>query len=264
MKKIFLFGVPLFALSRKEAAKLFVDFCDQEGQFFTATPNAEILLASQKNEKLKTFLQKSSLNTPDSVSLLWASMVQGEKWSVFRSIFELFLLPVRKRLWTKYLPERVCGSDIFYDICEEAEKQGRSIFLAGGMGGVAQKTLNIVQKKYSTLKIFGGIDGSPREKDDEWMREEINKVKPDILFLAYGCPAQELWIERNLKYCPSVKVAMGIGGTFDFVAGNIKRAPKVFQNLGLEWLWRLFLQPSRFKRILNAVFVFPFRFLKSV
>ena len=261
--RVEILGIPLDALTRQESAKKFVDFCDGKKQVFTATPNAEIVLESLENKQLKKFLQESGLNTPDAISLLWASMVQEENWSKIRAVGELLLLPFRRNTWKKHLPQRVCGSDIFYDICEEAQSRGKSIFLLGGMGEVPKNAKEIVQKKYPKLKVLGGVSGSPFEKDDEWVVEEVNKQKPDILFLAYGCPLQELWIERNLNKCPSVKVAMGIGGTFDFVTGNLKRAPKMFQSLGLEWLWRLILQPSRFKRIMRAVVVFPYRFLSN-
>jgi len=261
---ITILSIPLNKLTRKEASEKFVNFCNGKKQVFTSTPNAEIILEAQKNEKLKKYLQECELNMADSVSLLWASMVQKFNWSYFRAILELLFLPFRKHSWNKILPEQVCGSDVFYDICKEAENKNKSIFLLGASEGVAEKTKNIIQKKYPKLKIVGAIAGSPLEKDDELMIDEINKSKPDILFLAYGCPKQEMWIYRNLKKCTSVYVACGIGGTFDFVIGKIKRAPKIIRSLGFEWLWRLIQEPKRFKRIFRAVFVFPYIFLKNL
>jgi len=264
LSKVSILGIPLNAVTRKEAARIFVSFCNGEKQVFTATPNAEIILEAQENKELKKYLQACELNLADSVSLLWASMVFAKKWSKIRAIGELLLLPVRKHFWTEILPERVCGSDVFYDICAEAERKNKSVFLMGGLGEVPEKAKNIIQKKFPKLQLLGGISGSPFKKDDEEIVEIVNKETPDILFLAYGCPLQELWILRNLKKCKSVKVACGIGGTFDFVTGNIKRAPKAFQFLGLEWLWRLVLQPSRWKRIFRALFVFPYMVLRKI
>ena len=238
-------------------------FCNTTQHNFTATPNAEIILEAQKNPKLKEYLQKCELNLADSVSLLWAAMVQKYQWSTSRALTELLLLPIRKHTWNKALPEQVCGSDIFYDICADAEKRNKSIFLLGGQDGIAKQTKIVFQKKYPNLNIVGATPGSPQKKDDKEIIEQINSSKPNILFLAYGCPKQELWISRNVKKCPSVKATMGVGGTFDFVSGKIKRAPKGFRTMGLEWLWRLLLQPSRAKRIFRAIFVFPYVFLRN-
>ena len=91
----------------------------------------------------------------------------------------------------------------------------------------------------------------------------INNAQPEILFVALGAPKQEIWIYENLKKMPSVKLAMGVGGSFDFISGRIKRAPLIFQRLGLEWLWRLILEPRRIKRIYNATAKFGWVVLKN-
>lgn len=264
-KTITLLGIPINVVRRGKAMDEFLSYCDNSfsdlnKQYFTATPNAEILLEAQKNEKLKNYLQKCSLNLADTVSLLWAAECQEKNWGIIRAIFELIFLPFRKSRWT-VLPERVSGSDFFVEVCKSS--RNLKIFLLGGAEGVAKKTRDVLEEKYPHINIVGAIAGSPLGKDDEVVVAKITEVQPDILFIAYGCPKQELWIARNLEKCTSAKVAMGIGGTFDFVAGKIKRAPKIFQNLGLEWLWRLVLQPGRAKRIFQAVIVFPFVFLKN-
>ena len=282
LRRIKIFDIPISVITREEAVEEFLRCCVETPNLgvstFTATPNAEILLEAENNPKLKKYLQQCELNLADSVSLLWAAECQAHDWSFVRAIFELIFLPIRKSSWTA-LPERVSGSDFFLDICEATtkapfDKGGGSksrgilstnlkIFLLGGAEGIAQKTKEILEQKYTNINIVETLAGSPMEADDADMISAINKAQPDILFIAYGCPKQELWIARNLSKCPSVKVAMGIGGTFDFVSGQIKRAPKTFQKIGLEWLWRLVLQPSRLKRIFRAVFVFPFVFLKN-
>jgi N-acetylglucosaminyldiphosphoundecaprenol N-acetyl-beta-D-mannosaminyltransferase len=252
-------------VSRTEGAKAFVDFTEKEGKYFAATPNAEIILESLKNIKLKKFLRNCHLSFADSASLLWASRVQAFSWSRLRAIFEFPLILFYKSFPPKttraVLKETVCGSDIFYDICKESALRGKKIMLLGGLGEIPQKTKEIMEKKYKGLQIVSAISGSPFEKDDLRVRELVNKAAPDILFLAYGCPLQELWVERNLPQLKTVKIAMGIGGTFDFVAGKIKRAPVFMRKLGVEWLWRLVMQPSRILRIFKALFLFPYRFL---
>ncbi len=253
-----IFTIPIAQISRKEGAKNFVKYAEEEkGHFFASTPNAEILLKAQKNPKLKKFLKSCVLNFPDSVSMQWAAEYQAKNWSKIRAVFELFFLPIRKKKW-KTIPERVCGSDVFEDICEEASKKNLKIFLLGGLGGVAEKTKNNLEADYPEIQIVGVSEASPNDIN---IIEEINKSEAQIIFTAYGCPTQELWIVENLKHIPSARIAMGIGGTFDFYAGKIIRAPKSFQKLGLEWLWRLIKEPKRIGRILNAVVVFPFKIL---
>ena len=137
------------------------------------------------------------------------------------------------------------------------------IFLLGAEEGVTEKVKSILEKRHPDIKIVGTFAGSPDTKDDKQITNLINKIAPNVLFIAYGAPAQELWINRNLKRLPSVKLAMGIGGAFDFISGKQKRAPHLMQKLGLEWLYRLFKQPSRIKRIYNATIRFPYEVFKK-
>ena len=93
--------------------------------------------------------------------------------------------------------------------------------------------------------------------------QEIAASNSDILFIAYSPPKQEKWIVENLGKMPLIKLAMGVGGAFDFIAGQIPRAPKILRIIGLEWLWRLIQEPRRVKRIFKAVVVFPWLVIKS-
>jgi exopolysaccharide biosynthesis WecB/TagA/CpsF family protein len=109
---------------------------------------------------------------------------------------------------------------------------------------------------------FEITDDIYKSKNNELI-QRINKAKPDILFVAFGVPKQEKWIYENIKKMPSVKLAIGVGGSFDFISGKIKRAPLIFQKSGLEWLWRLILEPRRIKRIYTATVKFGWLVLKS-
>lgn len=139
------------------------------------------------------------------------------------------------------------------------------IFFLGAQPGVAEKTAQTLQKNMGlqSSQIAGTASGSPHSNDEEEMRKLINNAKPDILFVAFGAPKQELWLERNLPYLQTVKVAIGVGGAFDFIAGIRKRAPHWMQKLGIEWLYRVIQQPSRIRRIYNATVKFPIRILLS-
>ncbi len=260
-QKINILGVPMSVLTKNQAIKKFVKLASGKKKYFTATPNAEILLQSEENSELKNYLKSCELNFPDSVSLLWAGECVDKNWNKFRAIFELFFLPMRKKYWTAF-PEIITGSGSFEDICKEAETQKIKISLIGGGKDVAKKTAQKLQKKFKKLEIITTIDGLDFKKFDS--EKVLKKLKnSQIIFVALGCPRQELWIARNLEKIKSARIAMGIGGTFDFYIGRISRAPKIFQKLGLEWFYRLLKEPSRWKRIFNAVFKFPYIFLKK-
>lgn len=185
---------------------------------YIVTPNPEILVAAQKNKKLVQVLNRADLALPDGIGLLWASRFLGQP-----------------------LKEKLTGVDFMEKLCELAEKEGFTVGLIGGENGVAVKTAECLKKRYPGLKIVFVAE--------EWISPYLpsNNLSIDILFVAFGAPKQEIWISQNLKRLP-VKVAMGVGGAFDFLAGVVPRSPRWIQNLGLEWLFRLIRQPSRIKR----------------
>lgn len=255
MEPVNIFDIPITPITRKSGAWQFIEYAKKErGGYFAATPNAEILLEAQKNDALTAMLESCVLSFADSVSLLWAAEYNRKKWSKLQAVGELLLLPIRKKYWGA-LPETVSGSDIFEDICALAAEEDLKIFLLGGLDGVANETKSVLEQTYPKIQIVGTSEGSPQ---DDSIIEVIKTAGADIVFVAYGCPTQELWLAQNLE-ATGARIGMGIGGTFDFMAGKIPRAPQWMRKLGLEWLYRLVRQPSRFKRIWNAVVVFPWK-----
>ena len=139
--------------------------------------------------------------------------------------------------------------------------------MVGGGNGVAEKAAKNLKNKYPGCRaqLLGNSSFSFRQRFNEELLLNFPEELPlsSILFVALGPVKQEKWINENLDKMPWVKIAMGVGGAFDFLAGRIKRPPKVFQRLGLEWLWRLALQPWRIKRIFKSVFMFPWLVIKD-
>lgn len=171
-------------------------------------------------------------------------------------------LLLNPKKYRSILPERVTGTDLMQNICAHVPPATR-IFLLGAGPGVAEKTKQKLEKKYNCT-VVGTDSGSAHPEDYHRLQTVINAAEPDILFVAFGAPKQEIWLARNLARLTTVKVAIGIGGAFDFISGNIPRAPKLMRKFGLEWLFRLFRQPSRIKRIYNATIKFPITVIKSV
>jgi N-acetylglucosaminyldiphosphoundecaprenol N-acetyl-beta-D-mannosaminyltransferase len=231
-------GIPLDDVTPAEAVQQLHTLLRGGGQHHVATPNNEILVAATHLPDLATILQRTSLNLPDSTGVAWAMRRQGA-----------------------HLRERVTGVDTVARLCAELTAD-TPVFLLGAANGVARAAGETLTQHNPQLRIVGTHAGSPRSEDAPGILERIRTAAPHLLLVAFGCPAQERWIATYLPELPSVRVAMGVGGTFDFLAGRVPRAPRVCQQLGLEWLWRLTQQPSRWRRILTATVIFPWLVLR--
>lgn len=191
------------------------------------TANPEFVMTARRNPDFLAVLQQADLVLADGVGLLWAARRLGRP-----------------------LPERVTGSDGIYLLAQRAAREGWRLFLLGAQPGVAEKTAALLRARYPGLQIAGTWPGSPRDTDYPAIARRIRAAHPDVLLVAYGAPAQDLWIARH-KDDLGVPVSMGVGGAFDHVAGVQKRAPSWLIKLNLEWLWRLVTQPWRWKRQLD-------------
>lgn len=192
-----------------------------EKKYKIFTPNPEIITLAAKNPEFLQILNSADLALPDGSGLIIASKILGTP-----------------------LLERVSGVDFTEKLCDLSSKEGFTIGLIGGDSGVAVKASECLQKMYPKLKIALAEAWDPEVSADKigGLHRSI-----DILFVAYGQGKQEKWIYENLDKIP-VKVAMGVGGAFDYFSGKIPRAPKFMRDHGLEWLYRLIRQPWRIKR----------------
>lgn len=189
------------------------------------TVNPEFIMAAQANPAFAAALAASDLNLPDGANLVRAAKHQGT--------------PLR---------ERVAGTDYVWYLCAVAAVCGWKIFLLGGRDGAGYAAAARLQTRYPKLKIAGAYEGSPALEEQAAITQRVQESAAQILFVAYGAPAQDLWIQRNRDALGDIRVAVGVGGAFDYIAQRVKRAPTWMQRLGLEWGFRLFMQPWRFKR----------------
>lgn len=233
MSRISLLGVPIDSVSMKEAVARLNELLNGSAQSHVATPNNEMLVEAHRNSAFRTVLQSTALNLPDSTGLMLAAKIAGQS-----------------------LQERVPGVDCVQKLCRELGPE-HSIFLLGAGDGVGVRVGEILKQKNPCLNIVGTYSGSPRDEDAVEIVRRINEAKPHLLLVAFGSPQQDLWIAEHLKEILSVKVAMGVGGTLDFIAGVQKRASRSMRIMGLEWLWRFIREPRRWRRMWNAVVVFP-------
>lgn len=190
------------------------------------TVNPEFVIEARRNPAFALALERADLCVPDGMGILWAAQILGS--------------PLR---------ERVTGSDGLYLICERAAERGWSVYLLGAAEGVAEKAAAELKRLYPDLRVAGTYSGSPADEDWEAISTRLEQSRPDIVFVAYGHPAQDLWIDRY-RGGIGARVAIGVGGALDFVAGERRRAPRWMQRFGLEWLFRLFQEPRRWRRML--------------
>ena len=247
------FGVHVDGFTRAEArARL-----DEKQLIFT--PNPEILLEASRNAIYREALQKGTLMLPDGNGLQLVSVLMKIKPRVLRFLLfpiALFLFLFKKKYFKLVFPEIIHGSDFMMDVVQKAEQEGWPVFFLGAKSGVAEKTAHFFRSEFPCLKVAGMSAANPCEAA---FREVLNS-KAQVLFVAYGAPKQELWLADYVSRLPSLRIGMGVGGSFDFYASTVKRAPRFIRGLGLEWLWRLCMNPfARAKRIWNAVVAFPFK-----
>lgn len=267
MKKVKILDVQFDVSTRDESlsrALFLLQNTEQARGHYIVTPNPEMLLEARKNLLFRDILNRAALSIPDGIGILWASTFQeiskrsgatGRLIKAGLSLASLLFLP---KFCQKVFPERITGVDFMQSLIAAVQEFDVPVFLLGAKPGVAEDVKKILETKYPRTRIVGTFSGSPHEDDFPRIQSLIAETRPALLFVAYGAPAQEFWIAKHLHELKSVKLAIGVGGAFDFIAGVRKRAPHFLQKLGLEWLWRLFQEPSRIRRIWNATVKFPY------
>ena len=225
-KSINVLGIRIDCINFDKAKKKCIEFLSSSSPKVVFTPNVEMIMLARRDEKFKKILNSGDLNVPDGIGVVWASKYFGEK-----------------------LYERVTGFDLMMSLMPEFEEKKTKVFLLGAKPGIAEKAKENLLTQYKKLEICGVHHGYFSEDENEMVVEIINSSKADVLFVAMGMKRQEEWIYKNKKKL-KCKLIMGVGGSLDVLSGEVKRAPVIFQRLGLEWFYRLITQPWRFKRML--------------
>lgn len=188
------------------------------------TTNPEFTMIAQHDPNFAHILRRADLCVPDGIGMMLAAWRMGAT-----------------------LPERVTGSDGLPIIAERAAAEGWRLFFLGAAPGIAAQAADILRERYPGLQVVGVYSGSPAPAEEDALVEMVNASGADLLFVAYGAPKQDKWIARNLPRL-QVSAAMGVGGTFDYIAGVVPRAPVWMRQIGMEWLYRLIREPWRIKR----------------
>lgn len=236
------FGVPLARLTQPSLEQLLAGALNGQSQQFIATVNAEMLMAARKHKDVQRTLRRMHHRIPDGSGPAWLSLLTGQG-----------------RL------QRFPGVDVLLDICRLSAIHRRRVLLLGGWGTTTDRAAQVLRGAFPGLDVHTMGDLEIRQDDGIWeqphnLLPHIRDIAPDVIAVALGGAGyqrQERWIIEHGPQLPSVRLAIGVGGSLDMISGTTKRAPTWMRSLGTEWLWRLWLQPSRIKRIYTAVILFP-------
>ena len=245
-KTLNILGVSITNETRVKVLEYLLDRLENSKEkTFLITPNPEMLVYASSHLAYKDKLNKADIALPDGVGLAIGARLLGNR-----------------------LQERITGVDFIEELCKVSRKKPLSMGFLGGQGGVAELAANRLQQRYPwiqvdfveeewddkvfSMKYLVSSMESKKEKSIQNTKYKIPDTGIDVLFVAFGVPKQEAWIVANLEKLP-VKAAIGVGGAFDFLSGNVRRAPVWMRKVGLEWLFRLLIQPWRWKRQLALI-----------
>ena len=221
-------GVPVDAITYDDWMNQIGNWIKSDiGARHVCTVNPEFIIVARRDPIFFNILNRAALCVPDGVGLLWASRHLGAP-----------------------LPERITGSDGVPLIARHAAEKGWKIFFLGAGAGIAKRAAGVLKARHPQLIVSGTYGGRPAEREEDEIVKLINASGANILLVAFGAPQQDKWIARNLPRL-QVAMAMGVGGSFDFIAGVVPRAPQWMRDRGLEWLYRLLRQPWRLRRMLR-------------
>ena len=223
MERTEILGVEFDNVTLDEAADRAIALMDQDGPHLVATPNPEIVQLARRDPEFGRVLSAADLVIPDGVGVVYAAKILGRP-----------------------LKGRVPGIEFAAALMARMAGKGKRLFLLGAKPGVAELAAANLAVEYPGLVVCGTHDGYFQE--DAPVAETIRRARADVVFVCLGAPKQEMWIARN-GADTGARLLVGLGGSLDVFAGQVKRAPKAFQKLGLEWFYRLCRQPSRIGRM---------------
>lgn len=229
MKKQELLNTYVNNLTMQETLDNIENMINSKKKSYIVAVNVDVIIKIENDKKLKKIADEADLTLVDGKPLIWISKLKKQP-----------------------IIEKISGSDLVPKVCELAALKNYTIFILGGKEGIANKAKQELEKKYANINIVGtysppiGFENDKKELNR--INKTVSKEKPDLLIVCFGCPKQEKWIYDNINNYDA-KVSICAGATVDFLAGNVKRAPKWMSDHGLEWFYRFLQEPKRlFKR----------------
>ncbi len=222
-------GVLFDDLTMDQAVQAGAGLLDEDTFHYVVTPNPEFILDSEKDPEFRAILNRADLSIPDGVGVIYAAKILGT--------------PLR---------ERLPGIEFAGAMLEELDRRGGRLFLLGAKPGVAERAGENILAQHPNIVLCGTQDGY--FQDEAAVAHQIGQARPDLLFVCLGAPKQEKFMARWGAYL-NTRLAIGLGGALDVLAGDTQRAPEAWRKLGLEWAYRLFKEPKRLGRMVRLPLV---------
>ncbi len=217
-------GCRVDAVGTAEAVERIVGFARGSRPSLVVTLGTEMIVCAQNDPQFREVVNASALSLCDTVGVLFAARLQGAA-----------------------LRERVAGVELIDPLCEALAREGLPVYFLGGKGDTAARAAAVLAGRHPGLRIAGARDGYFAADEDDAVTRTIHASGARVLLAGLGSPRQELWLARRLGEC-GCGAGIGVGGSFDVIAGNVARAPEVWRRLNLEWLYRLVREPARWRR----------------
>lgn len=221
--RVNILGIEIDSLGRWEAMRKITRRMAADQQTAIFTPNPIMIGRALRDRSFADVLNQGDLNLADGIGILLAARLLG--------------IPC---------PPRIAGIDFGETLLAYAASAELRVFLLGGKPGVADQAAHLLRRRFPNLKICGTHHGYFQAKQTEALRNRIRAAAPHMVLVCLGTPKQEQWIAENRHYLSQIKLFIGLGGALDVWSGNVIRAPQCLSRLGLEWLWRMILEPRRF------------------
>jgi len=224
-RKVNILGVNIDRMNMSQTIKAVKHALEKKEKLFIVAPNVFVVTECNRNEGYRKIINSANIAFADGVPLVWASHLLG-----------------------KFTGGRVAGPDFFSNFNMIAEKEGYSCFYLGGGPGGSEKVAENLKRRHPDLKITGSFSppiGEISNRLNDEIIEKINKAKPDILWVGLGAPRQERWIYLNLHRL-NINIAIGVGAAFDYEAEKKRRAPRWMHKIGMEWSYRILIDPALF------------------
>ncbi|MCF6410123.1 WecB/TagA/CpsF family glycosyltransferase [Pseudalkalibacillus salsuginis] len=225
--RVEILNVPFVKTPKDQFIDTLLNHIKRKEKKFVITANPEIVMQTFKDPSFKQIVKQSSYVTPDGIGIVIAS-----------------------KMLNKPIPERITGFETMMGLLLHAEKKDHSVYFIGAKDTTMKKAVNNVHARFPGLRVAGFRDGYFSSDESSKICDEIKQLQPDMVFVGLGSPRQEKWIYENFKHFKK-GIFMGVGGSFDVLSGEVKRAPRLWRKLNLEWMYRLITQPWRFKRMLE-------------
>ena len=224
MEPVWVWGLPLAPLTRVQTVDAVTALVEADRPSFFITANTNYAMLTRENPRLRDVNAQAAFLVTDGAPLVWASKLKGTP-----------------------LPERVAGSDLIFDLCERSAQRGFRLFFLGGAAGIADEAARRLSLRYPGLCVAGTESPLPHKlshEEHERLLARIRSARPDIVFVAFGQPKGELWIAEH-RHALGAPVCVQVGASLDFIAGQVRRAPRRLRKIGLEWAYRMWLEPAR-------------------